>query len=176
MVCRRCKMIVIGQLSLLGIPYLHVDIGEVYIRANVSAVQCERLGQSLAGYGFFLLDDKKASLVGSLKEIIIELVHSSEEPPAVNFSHFISEKLKVDYHFIAKLFSSVFGVTLEQFLISQRIERVKEFLVYERISLTEIAYQMHYSSVAHLSNQFKKVTGLTPSEYKKSHPSRWRDT
>lgn len=113
------------------------------------------------------MDDKKSVLIQRIKNIIIELVHYTEEPLVVNFSVFLSEKLQHDYTYMANLFSEVQGTTIEKFIIAHKIERVKELLVYNELNLTEIAYQMHYSSVAHLSAQFKKVTGLTPSHFKK---------
>ena len=166
MVSIRCKMVVKSELERLGLSYSTVELGEVQIEENISADQLEQLNIALKKSGLELMDDKKSVLIQKIKNVIIELVHYSEEPLSVNFSEFLSQQLNHDYTYLANLFSEVQGITIEKFLISHKIERVKELLVYNELSLTEIAYLMHYSSVAHLSNQFKKVTGLTPSHFK----------
>jgi AraC-like DNA-binding protein len=117
--------------------------------------------------GLELMNDKKALLIEKIKKIIIEMVHYVDELPKTNFSDYLSEKLNYDYTYLANLFSEVQGITIEKFIISHKIERVKELIIYDELNLTEIAWLMHYSSVAHLSNQFKKITGLTPSHFKK---------
>ena len=166
MVCIRCKMVVKAELEKLGLHYIVVELGEVEIMENISDKQHDLFKEALLNSGLELLDDKKAVLIQQIKNVVIELVHYSEEPLAINFSEYLSRKLKHDYTYLANFFSEVQGTTIEQFIISHKIERVKELLVYNELNLTEIAYLMHYSSVAHLSTQFKKVTGLTPSHFK----------
>ena len=167
MVCIRCKMVVKGELSNLGLHYITVELGEADLVENISPEMREKVRTALHKSGLELMDDKKSVLIQRIKNVIIELVHYSEEPLTINFSEFLSQKLTHDYTYLANLFSEVQGTTIEQFIIAHKIERVKELLVYGELNLTEIAYQMHYSSVAHLSTQFKKVTGLTPSHFKK---------
>jgi AraC-like DNA-binding protein len=167
MVCIRCKMVVKDELTKLGIQYNIVELGEVTILENMSATQLELFRISLLKCGLELMDDKKSVLIQKIKNIIIELVHYSEEPLKINLSDYLSQTLHHDYTYLANLFSVVQGITIERFYISHKIERVKELLVYDEFSLTEIADMMHYSSVSHLSNQFKKVTGLSPSHFKR---------
>ena len=167
MVCIRCKMVVKEELTKLGLHYTIVELGEAEILENISANQHDRFKEALMKSGLELMDDKKSMLIQKIKNVIIELVHYSEEPLLLNFSEFLSQKLNHDYTYLANLFSEVQGTTIEKFIITHKIERVKELLVYDELSLTEIAYLMHYSSVAHLSAQFKKITGLTPSYFKK---------
>lgn len=166
MVCIRCKMVVKEELTKLGLHYTSVELGEAEVQENISIEQHDRFKAALLKSGLELMDDKKSVLIQRIKNVIIELVHYSEEPLAVNFSEFLSQKLNHDYTYLANLFSEVQGITIEKFLIAHKIERVKELLVYDELNLTEIAYKMHYSSVGHLSAQFKKVTGLTPSHFK----------
>jgi AraC-like DNA-binding protein len=166
MVCIRCKMVVKTELQKLGLHYIIVELGEVEILENISAQQQNDLKVALLKTGLEVMDNKKSILIEKVKKVIVELVHYSDEPLTVKFSEHLSQKLGHDYTYLANLFSEVQGITIEKFLISHRIERVKELLVYNELNLTEIAYQMHYSSVAHLSAQFKKVTGLTPSHFK----------
>jgi AraC-like DNA-binding protein len=166
MVCIRCKMVVQAELTNTGLHYTSVELGEADIIEDISAEQTERLRSALLKTGLELLDDKKSVLIQKIKNVIVELVHYSEEPLRVNFSEFLSQKLHHDYTYLANLFSDVQGTTIEKFIITHKIERVKELLVYNELTLTEIAYLMHYRSVAHLSMQFKKVTGLTPSHFK----------
>src|SRR5580700_5767994 len=166
MVCIRCKMVVKDELTKLGLKYNYVELGEAEFPERISAEQRERFRAALLKSGLELMDDKKSVLIQKIKTIIIELVHYSEEPLAINLSVYLAEKIQHDYTYLANLFSEVQGTTIEKFLISHKIERVKELLVYNELSLTEIAYKMHYSSVAHLCTQFKKVTGLTPSHFK----------
>lgn len=166
MVCIRCKMVVKAELTKLGLHYTTVELGEAEILENISAEQHDQFKAALLKSGLELMDDKKSVLIQKIKNVIVELVHYSEEPLAINFSDFLSQKLNHDYTYLANLFSEVQGTTIEKFIIAHKIERVKELLVYGELNLTEIAYLMHYSSVAHLSTQFKKVTGLTPSYFK----------
>ena len=133
---------------------------------DITSEQREQLKINLQKSGLELLDDKRSILVESIKNVIVEMIHYSDDVPKVNYSDFISEKLGYDYTYLANIFSQVKGITIQQFIISNKIERVKELLLYDELSLTEISYRLHYSSVAHLSNQFKKITGLTPTYYK----------
>lgn len=166
MVSLRCKLMVKEELKKLGIPFDAVDLGIVEIRKDITLEQRELLKENLLKSGLELLDDKKAILIEKIKNVVVEMVHYSEELPNMNYSDYVSEKLGYDYTYLSNLFSEVKGITLQQFIIIHKIERVKELLLYDELNLTEIAYQLHYSSVAHLSNQFKKVTGLSPSFYK----------
>jgi len=159
-------MVVKEELTKLGIHFTSVELGEVEVVENISAGQQEQIKTALSRSGLELMDDKKSILIQKIKNVIIEKVHYSEEPLSINFSEYLSHKLNYDYTYLANLFSEVQGTTIEKFLIANKIERVKELLVYNELNLTEIAYRMHYSSVAHLSAQFKKVTGLTPSHFK----------
>lgn len=167
MVCIRCKMVVKEELEKLGLHYTSVELGEAEIKDNISPEQHDLIKTALLKSGLDLMDDKKSILIGKIKSVIIESIHYSEEPLTINFSQLLAQKLNHDYTYLANLFSEVQGITIEKFLISHKIEHVKELLVYNELTLTEIAWQMHYSSVAHLSAQFKKVTGLTPSHFKK---------
>lgn len=167
MVCIRCKMVVKEELTKLGIGYTTVDLGEADITTPFTAELHDQFKVALLHSGLELMDDKKSILIQRIKNVIVELVHYSEEPLIVNFSVHLSDQLQHDYTYMANLFSEVTGITIEKFIIAHKIERVKELLVYNELNLTEIAYLMHYSSVAHLSAQFKKVTGLTPSHFKK---------
>jgi AraC-like DNA-binding protein len=166
MVCIRCKMVVKDELTKLGLNYSSVELGEAELLERISPDQLEQIRAALLKSGLELMDDKKSVLIQRIKTIIIELVHYSEEPLAINLSAYLSEKIQHDYTYLANLFSEVQGTTIEKFFISHKIERVKELLVYDELTLTEIAFKMHYSSVAHLCTQFKKVTGLTPSHFK----------
>jgi AraC-like DNA-binding protein len=166
MVCIRCKMVVKSELEKLGLQYSNVELGEVEVAGKISQEQQEKLRAGLLKSGLELMDDKKSILIQKIKSVIIESVHYSDEPLPIKFSEYLSQKLQHDYTYLANLFSEVQGTTIEKFMIAHRIERVKELLVYDELNLTEIAYKMHYSSVSHLSNQFKKVTGLTPSHFK----------
>jgi AraC-like DNA-binding protein len=167
MVCIRCKMVVKNELTKLGLHYATVELGEADIMEDISPGQQQQFKAALLQSGLELIDDKKSVLIQKIKNVIIELVHYSEEPLSINFSDYLSQKLQHDYTYLANLFSEVQGTTIEHFMIAHKIERVKELLVYDELNLTEIAFQMHYSSVAHLSAQFKKVTGLTPTHFKK---------
>lgn len=167
MVCIRCKIVVKDELMKMGLTPMIVELGEVEILENITDTQREFMKRELLKSGLELMDDKKSMLIEKIKNVITEMVHYAEEEPRINFSNFLSEKLNYDYTYLANLFSEVVGVTIEHHIIAHKIERVKELLVYDELSLTEIAYKMHYSSVAHLANQFKKVTGFTTSHFKK---------
>jgi len=166
MVCIRCQMVVKAELEKLSLHYTDVKIGEANIIENITDEQAEQLNIALRKSGLHLMDDKKSILVEKIKSAIIELVHYTEEQIKVNLSDYLSEKLNYDYTYLANLFSEVKGITIEKFYLAHKIEKVKELIVYDDLNLTEISYRMHYSSVAHLSNQFKKITGLTPTHFK----------
>ena len=169
MVCIRCQMVVKAELKKLGLHYSDVKIGEANITENIGPKQSEKLEQlkiDLKKAGLVLMDNKKSVLVEKIKSAIIELVHYQEEQIKVNLSDYLSEKLNYDYTYLANLFSEVKGITIEKFYLAHKIEKVKELIVYDELNLTEIAYRMNYSSLAHLSNQFKKITGLTPTHFK----------
>ncbi len=166
MVSTRCKMMVKEALRKLGLHFIVVDLGVVDVMEVLSEGQKESLRVMLSNAGLELMDDKKAMLIEKIKKVIIEMIHYAEELPKTNFSDFISTKLDYDYTYLANLFSEVQGTTIEQYIISHKIERIKELIVYGEMNITEIANNMNYSSVAHLSSQFKKATGLTPSHFK----------
>lgn len=166
MVSLRCKLVVKEALEKLGLHYVILELGSVEIMNDLTEVQREKLRKTLLLSGLELMDDKKAMLIEKIKNIIIEMVHYTDELPKVNYSEYISEKLGLDYTHISKIFSEVKGITIEQYTIAHKIERVKELLLYNELNLTQISYIMNYSSVSHLSKQFKKVTGLTPSFFK----------
>ena len=166
MVSTRCKMAVKEELRKLGLHFILVDLGEVDIMENITTEQRGQLKTALLNSGLELMDDKRAVLIEKIKSVIIEMVHHTDELIKINFSEFLSEKLHHDYTYLANLFSEVQGTTIEQFIISHKIERIKELIIYDELNITEIAWKMNYSSVAHLSNQFKKVTGLSPSHFK----------
>jgi AraC-like DNA-binding protein len=166
MVCIRCKMVVKSEMDKLGLHYIFVELGEAEIMEEISEKQRNELDAGLRKSGLELMDDKKSMLIEKIKNIIIEMVHYSDILPKTNLSDYLSDKLNYDYTYLANLFSEVQGTTIEKFFISHKIERVKELLVYNELNLKEIAIKLHYSSVPHLSSQFKKVTGLTPSHFK----------
>jgi AraC-like DNA-binding protein len=166
MISIRCQMVVKSELEKQGINYTSVELGEVEITGKVSKDQLDRLDAALKLTGLELMDDKKLILVEKIKTIIIELIHNSEGQLKINLSDFLSEKLNHKYTYLSNLFSAVKGTTIEQYTLAHKIEKVKELLVYDELSLTEIAWKLNYSSVAHLSNQFKKMTGLTTSHFK----------
>jgi AraC-like DNA-binding protein len=166
MVSLRCKMLVKEELEKLGLQYKTVDLGEVEIMGNITKEQREQMRVALLKSGLELMDDKRAMLIEKIKNLIIEMVHYADELPKTNFSDYLSEKLEYDYTYLANLFSETEGTTIEHFIILHKIEKVKELIIYDELNLSEIAWKLHYSSVAHLSNQFKKITGLTPSHFK----------
>lgn len=167
MVSIRCKMLVKEELKKLGLHFILVELGEVEIMEDISAEQEKHLKEALSHSGLELIDDKRAVLIEKIKMVITEMIHYSDELPKVNYSDYISEKLNYDYTYLSNLFSEVRGITIQQYIIVHKIERAKELILYDELNLTQISYKLHYSSVAHLSNQFKKVTGLTPSHFKK---------
>ena len=167
MVSLRCKLMVKQELEKLGLHCVIVELGCIEIKENISDEQKQQLKSNLAMSGLELLDDRKGILVEKIKNVIIEMIHYSDEVPKVNYSDYISEKLGYDYTYLSNMFSEVKGITIQHFIINHKIERAKELILYDELDLTEIAFKLHYSSVAHLSNQFKKVTGQTPSFYKK---------
>lgn len=166
MVSARCIVAVKEELKKLGLHFIVVDLGEIDIMENISEEQRELLKIGLINVGFELMDDKRAVLIEKIIKVIIEMVHHSDETIKVNFSEYLSEKLKHDYTYLSNIFSEVKGITIQQFIIVHKVERIKELLLYDELNLTEISYKLNYSSVAHLSNQFKKVTGLSPSHFK----------
>jgi AraC-like DNA-binding protein len=159
-------MVVKSELQRHGLHFTTIQLGEVEVMENISRELYDAMNIALKRTGLELMDDKNSILVERIKTIIIELVHYTDEQIKINLSDFLSEKLNHNYTYLSNLFSEVKGTTIEQFFLSHKIERVKELLVYDELNLTEIAYKLHYSSVAHLSNQFKKMTGLTPSHFK----------
>lgn len=172
MVSRRCKLTVENELKLLGLHAVVVDLGVAEIVEDISEETRDKLRNSLKKTGLELLDDKRSILIESIRNVIVEMIHHSDELPTKNYSEYISGKLKYDYTYLSNIFSAVKGVTIQQFIIINKIERVKELLLYDQLNLTEIAHKLHYSSVAHLSNQFKKITGLTPSFFRALKKSR----
>ena len=168
MLSARCKTVVKEELKKLHLHFVVVDLGEVEIMEELSEAQLDDLGKALMVSGLELMEDKRGALVEKIKSSIILMVQSSspEQKTRTNLSDFLSEKLNQDYTLLANLFSEMQGTTVEQFFIAQKVERVKELIMYHDFTFTEIAYQMNYSSIAHLSNQFKKETGLTPTHFK----------
>jgi len=175
MVCIRCKMLVKSELAKLGLHYAYVELGEADVMEEITNEQLIQLGNVLKKDGLELMDDKKSILVEKIKTIIIELVHDNDDQIKVNLSDYLGEKLNHNYTYLANLFTEVKGTTIEKFYLAHKIEKVKELLVYEELTLSEIAYRLHYSSVAHLSTQFKKLTGLTPSHFKNLRHKRLDD-
>lgn len=167
MVSLRCKMMVKEELDKLGVDYVALDLGMVELAHGLSEEQRHEFRENLLRSGLELLDDKKSILIERIKNLIIEMVHYSDEVPKINFSDYLSQKLDYDYTYLSNIFSEVKGITIQQYIIINKIERVKELLLYNELNLTEIAYKLQYSSVSHLSNQFKKVTGLSPSFFRK---------
>ncbi|MDF1574448.1 MAG: AraC family transcriptional regulator [Bacteroidales bacterium] len=159
-------MVVKTELEKLGIPYIDVKIGEVNTKEVILRDKLDQLDLAMRETGLVLIEDKKSILVEKIKVTVIELVHYTEDQIKTNLSDYLSEKLNYDYTYLANLFSEVKGITIEKFYLTHKIEKVKELIVYEELNLSEIAYKLHYSSVSHLSNQFKKFTGLTPSHFK----------
>ncbi len=159
-------MVVKDELAAIGLKYLSINLGQVELMKPIKPHERELMRAALLKSGLELMDDKKSIIIEKIKDIIIEMVHYEEDLPKVNFSDFLSEKLNYSYAYLANLFSETEGTTIEHFIIIHKIERVKELIIYDELSLTEIADKLHYSSISHLSNQFKKITGLTPSFFK----------
>ena len=166
MVSNRCKMVVKEILRELGLHFIVVDLGEVDIMENLSPELREELRIALHGSGLELMDNKRAVLIEKIKNAIVEMVHHTEEQVTINFSDYLSKKLNYDYTYLSNLFSEVQGTTIAQFIIIHKVERIKELIIYDEMNISEIAWKMNYSSVSHLSNQFKKITGLSPSHFK----------
>ena len=172
MVSLRCKLMVKEELRKIGLESTAIDLGVVEVSQNITDEQRLLLRENLLKSGLELLDDNKSILIERIKNVITEMIHYSDESLTENYSAYISEKLNYDYTYLSNMFSEVKGITIQQFIILNKIERVKELLLYDELNLTEISYKLHYSSVAHLSNQFKKITGLTPSYFKKMKKAR----
>lgn len=168
MVCARCKMVVESEFEKLGLQTISVELGEVELQDSISDSQKEVLLKNLQDLGFDLIDDKKSKTVEKIKNLIIDLVHHKNNDLKINLSDYLSENLNQDYNSLSNLFSEIENTTIEKYFISQKIEKVKELLVYNELSLSEIADILNYSNVAHLSNQFKKITGFTPTHFKQS--------
>lgn len=172
MVSLRCKMVVKKELKKIGLKFVNVELGTAEVLEDITSQQREELRINLLKSGLELLEDKRSILIDRIVSVIVEMVHYSDEIPNVNYSDYISEKLGLDYTYLANTFSEVKGITIQQFIIIHKIERAKKLLLYDELNLTEISYKLHYSSVAHLSNQFKKITGLTPTYYKQLQKKR----
>lgn len=166
MVCDRCIMVVQNELEKLGLDANNIKLGEVILSKEITSLEKENLSKTLEPLGFEVIDDKKGRIIEKIKNIIIDLVHHQDSDVKTNLSDVLSDKLHHDYNYLSNLFSEVEGTTIEKYFIAQKVEKVKELLVYDELSLSEIANRLNYSSVAYLSNQFKKVTGLTPSHFK----------
>ncbi|TDQ24014.1 helix-turn-helix domain-containing protein [Tenacibaculum caenipelagi] len=167
MVCNRCILVIQNELDKLGLSVKNIKLGEVTLEKELTSEEKEQLGNILLNLGFEIIDDKKSRIIEHIKNVIINLVHHQDNDIKMNLSEVVSKELNHDYNYLSNLFSEVEGTTIEKYFIAQKIEKVKELLVYDELSLSEIAFRLNYSSVAYLSNQFKKVTGLTPSHFKK---------
>ena len=166
MVCGRCIMMVRTELEKSGFEPVSVELGEVELADHISSEEKEDLNERLESLGFVIIDDKKTRTIENIKTAVIEYIHHTAAPRKLSFSEYFSERIPHDYSYLSKLFSEVQGVTLEQYVITQKIEKVKELLVYDELSLSQIALQLNYSSVSHLSKQFKKITGFTPTHFR----------
>lgn len=167
MVCHRCKMVVTSELEKLDLHPLSISLGEVVLEEKtLGKEQLEQVADALKKSGFELIDDKRSKLIEQIKTFIIDAIHYKNEQPQKNFSELISKHLHHDYSYLSNLFSEVEGITIEQYIINQKIEKAKELIIYNELSLSEIADKLNYSSIAYFSNQFKKVTGFTPSHFK----------
>jgi len=167
MVCDRCIMAVRSRLDELGLNPVSVQLGEVELAEEPAPEQTEAIGRSLSRIGFELIDDRRSRIIEKIRNVVVELVHHSDAPPLLKQSEYIASRLNYDYHYLSKLFSETEGITIEQYIINQKVEKVKELLTYGELNLNEIADKLGYSSVQHLSQQFKKTTGLTATEFKK---------
>lgn len=167
MVCTRCKMVLKSELEKLGLKPISIELGEVEFSEDLDIDSIKRIEKSLEPFGFTIIDDKKSRVIEKVKTLIVQLIQELDGELKVNFSDYLTERVHYEYNYISNLFSEVEGTTIEKYYIAQKIEKVKELLMYDELSLSEIAYRLHYSSVAHLSNQFKKVTGFAPSHIKK---------
>lgn len=169
MVSIRCTMFVKSELEKMGYADCNVKLGEVVCLNDLSSAQLDHLKEVLHDAGLDVLDNKKSILIERIKNVVIEMVHYLDEFPKTKFSYYLSEKLNYDYTYLSNLFSETEGRTLEHFVLHHKVEKIKELIMYDELNLTEIAFKMHYSSVAHLSNQFKKITGQSPSAFKSMH-------
>lgn len=167
MVCGRCEVAVKSELEKMELPVVSIKLGEIELSRELSKDETEKLANNLKSLGFELLEDEMSKTIEQIKNLVIDLVHYRNEKIKVNLSTYLSEDLRQDYSALSKLFSESEGITIEHYFIAQKIEKAKELLVYGELTLGEIAFQLNYSNVAHLSNQFKKVTGLTPTHFKK---------
>ncbi|OYU56202.1 MAG: AraC family transcriptional regulator [Chitinophagaceae bacterium BSSC1] len=167
MVSTSCKNATRDALRAMGLHFIIVELGEVDLMETLTQTQREQLKAKLLESGLELMDDKRSVLIERIKNVVIQMVHYSDEVLLINFSDYLSEKLQLDYTYMSNLFSEVQGTTIEQYIIANKVERIKELIIYNELNITEIAWKMHYSSVAHLSNQFKKVTGLSPTHFKR---------
>jgi AraC-like DNA-binding protein len=167
MVSNHCKIAVKEELKKLGLHYIVVDLGEIEIMEDITSEQRDQLKIALLNAGFELMDDKRAVMIERIINVIIDMIHHTTGIIKVNFSDYLSKKLNHDYTYLSNMFSEVKGITIQQFIIIHKVEKIKELMMYDELNLTEISYKLNYSSVAHLSNQFKKITGLTPSHFKK---------
>ncbi|AWM13353.1 AraC family transcriptional regulator [Epilithonimonas vandammei] len=166
MVCNRCILVVQNELDKLGIEATNIKLGEIILKKDLTTAEREALENVLDPLGFQVIDDKKSRMIEKIKNVIIDLVHHQDNDAKTNLSDVLSDALHHDYNYLSNLFSDIEGTTIEKYFIAQKVEKIKELLVYDELSLSEIADRMNYSSVAYLSNQFKKVTGLTPSHFK----------
>ena len=166
MVSQRCKMVVKDELKKMGLHYMVVYLGEVEIMETLQDSQWQTLKEALMVSGLELMDDKRTILIEKIIHVIMEMIHVSEELPIVNYSKHISDKLNYDYTYLSNLFTEIKGITIQQFIILHKVEKIKELIIYDEFNITEIAWKMNYSSVAHLSNQFKKITGFSPTHFK----------
>lgn len=174
MVSLRCKIVVRDVLQKMGLHHISIDVGMVEILEDITLTQHKQLGEQLLSCGLELLDDKRQIFIERINSVISEMIQGLDELPIKNYSSYISEKMQYDYTYLSNLFSEVRGITIQQFIIIHKIEKAKELLMYDELNLTEIAYKLHYSSVGHLSNQFKKTTGLSPKYFKQLKKSRYR--
>ncbi|MEO9013325.1 MAG: AraC family transcriptional regulator [Ginsengibacter sp.] len=162
----RCKTVVMEELKKLGLRYVTLDLGVVILREDINSYQLDQLKRNLLNSGLEVLDDNNSILIEKIKNVIIDMVHYSNELPIAKYSDYISEKLNLDYTYLSNLFSAIKGTTIQQFIIDNKIEKAKELLLYNELNITVIAEQLHYSSISHFSHQFKKITGLSPTFYK----------
>lgn len=166
MVCNRCKEAVKSLFGKLDLPVTRIELGEVEVGNDLPQQTLSRLSDGLRDLGFEMIDDRKGRIIEKIKNVVVNIIHHSDDQPREKYSELISAQLHYDYSYLSKLFSEVEGVTIEHYIIHQKIEKIKEYIVYDELTLNEISFRMGYSSVAHLSNQFKKVTGMTPSYFK----------
>jgi AraC-like DNA-binding protein len=174
MISTACKLFVQGELTNLGIKYNSIDLGEIELQGTLTSTQHARLKESLTRYGFELMEDRRVILVEKIKAIVINMIYYTEDRVSTKYSYILSDRLGLNYNYLSKIFSDSEGITIEKYIISQKIERIKELMTYGELNMTQIADKMNYSSVAHLSLQFKKNTGFTPSGFRllKGHKRR----